>query len=241
MIFPANLTPRLERSTLVQSRSSWDVEVGRHRWSFTRTRETRTVGYGGRAEASPPARIFWPIVIGCFAVVGAFGLMVAGAFATPPSPGRPDYVLSIAVPAAPPSGASGGRKHRAPSRRASLAPGTRLADTISPAALAGENDDRHIALAMRTGAFQEWRDAAGQARFLTAGPVQAEAGRQCRQMALLVRRASGNQVTSMRHCTDGALGEERTDGQAQNVGSREPPTDASASGEHTDLDQIGTR
>lgn len=195
--------------TLMQSRTSWGIEFGRHRISLTRMREARAVGRLDDASSGRSIpKLIGPIVIGTFASVSAFGLTVIGAGASEPSPfqGSPHYAVSVPVPTR-----ATKRPVRLPdrpslkSRQASAETGTppRSGEILSGARFDAE-DEPHVAQAMQAGEFQEWLGADGQRRFLNAGPMQAETGKRCRDLVLLVRRMDGSSHTrSARRCTSG--------------------------------------
>ncbi|WP_375392506.1 hypothetical protein [uncultured Sphingomonas sp.] len=189
--FPPRARPAVSRT-----RTSWDVELGGLRFGITRTRETQTAG--DAVVPTRAARPAWPLAIGAFAGVSALGLAVMGATAAvrPDLPAR--YMVSMPVPAlAPPPRAH--HVHRpAPVRTGAAA--------VSPADARdgfAAGDAPYVARALRTGAFQEWSDADGQHRFLTAGPGRAGAdGKTCRDLALLVRLADGgSHVHAAQRCT----------------------------------------
>ncbi len=205
MVKRGDVTPYRDPETVVQSRSNWSVEVGRHRLSVTRTRERRVIGGAGGAPARAARRSIWPVAAGVFTTVSAFGLVVVGAVATPRLAERARYAVSVPVPttdrmtAASPAHLASGRT---PSRLAALS--RPAGDASSTRFEAG--DEPHVAAAMASGEFQEWRDAAGQLRFLTAGTARTDAGRHCRDLALLTHLAGGgSHVVSERRCTSAEL------------------------------------
>ena len=201
----------------VQSRSSWSVEIGRLRFAVTREREVER-GF----PAAAPSRSAWPFSAGALTGVGTVALLVAGASAAPRDMIAARYMVSVPVPAAV-------VPHVA--RRASSKPaGRTVARATSIGLSSGERFDAadapYVARAMATGAFQEWDDALGQHRFLTAGPARVEDGRYCRNMALLVRLAEGgSRVHSATRCTTEPVSEppERSDIEGLDASSTEQP------------------
>ena len=192
-------TPPLDPVAINQSATRWAVEIGRFRVAVTRTRETRGAGLVPPWLPRAAARPFWPIATGAFASISALALLVVGAGATRPvETGR--YMLSVPVPSAPVRHVA--RSHHRP------APGLAAPRTLAPPNMTAGGDpfeaaDKlYVDQAMQTGAFQEWRDAAGQQRFLTAGPPRAVGGKTCRDMALLIRFAEGgSRVHTAERCT----------------------------------------
>ena len=180
--------------------TSWGIEIGRLRLAVTRTRDARTVGRAV-APPRPVPRAASPFAAGALAGMGAVALLVVGASAERPTASR--YMVSVPVP-----GPAVRHLARPAPRKRAPAP------TPPAAALAGDpsgetfdvGDEPYVAKAMATGAFQEWEDAAGQRRFLTAGPAHFADGRSCRAMALLVRLAEGgSHVRSAQRCTTGPV------------------------------------
>lgn len=192
---------------ITQSRTSWGIELGRHRLAVTRMREARTVGGADAARDRPTTpRSVWPVAIGTFASVSAFGLIVFGAVASEPLSfaGHQRYSLSVPLPARS-ARATPDRSTRPPKARvaAAIPPAVTLDDGADGSALPILADEIYVARAVRTGEFQEWLGADGQRRFLSAGPEQVDGDRRCRALALLIRRADGgNEVRNSRHCTD---------------------------------------
>ncbi len=183
--------------------TSWGIEIGRLRLAVTRTRDARTVGRAV-APPRPVPRAASPFAAGALAGMGAVALLVVGASAERPSAGSDRYMISVPVPGP-------AVRHLARPAPRKRAPGRA---TPPAAALAGDpsgetfdaGDEPYVARAMATGAFQEWEDAAGQRRFLTAGPARFADGRSCRAMALLVRLAEGgSHVRSAQRCTTGPV------------------------------------
>lgn len=195
--------------TITQSRTSWGLEIGQHRLALTRMREARVVGQLKDPPARNVAKSAWPLAIGTFASVSAFGLFVFGAVASEPLPlpqfGR--YSVSVPVPAR-----SAASEVDAPIRRARkirVAVPPVAVPTSQEVAFSGSRfelaDEPYVTKAMRTGEFQEWLGADGQRRFLSVGAEQADGERRCRELALLVRRTDGsNQARSARRCAAGA-------------------------------------
>lgn len=185
----------------VRSRTSWTVEIGRLRFAFSRIREV-DIDFPSPA----PARSAWPFSAGALAGVGTVALLVAGAGAAPREQIAAHHMVSVPVPTA-----------VAPyvTRRASPRPAGRAVPratariTTSSGERFDAEDEPHVARAMTTGAFQEWDDALGQHRFLTAGPARVEDGLHCRNMALLVRLAEGgSRVRSATRCTKAPVSEQ---------------------------------
>lgn len=193
--------------SITQSRTSWGVELGRHRFSVTRVREARTIGGLDR----PPIRVrapvprapsrtpAWPIAIGAFASISAFGLFVVGAIASEPAIPRQQsrYSLSLPVPAR----AAAVVKALARARK----PQAAAHDASAWSDLSGSRfdlgDEPYVVRAMQAGEFQEWLGSDGQRRFLSAGPEQADGDRRCRELALLVRDPNGSSRTrTARRC-----------------------------------------
>lgn len=194
--------------TITQSRTSWGIEVGRHRMAVTRMREARTVGGTDAPRGQPTTpKSIWPIAIGTFASVSAFGLIVFGAVASEPLPfvGHQRYSVSVPLPA-PSAKQTTGHPAHAPKARivTMIAPATPLADDADASAhRPALPDEVYVARAVRTGELQEWLGADGQRRFLSAGPEQVDGDQRCRALALLIRRTDGgNEVRNSRRCAD---------------------------------------
>ena len=169
--------------------SSWSIEFGRFRIAVTRTR--------AMPAARPRASAF---AAGALAGVGGVALLVVGANAAPQPAATVRYMVSVPVPAA--------ARHLV--RATPKAPVAGRQTPKPAAALTGERfdaaDEPHVARAMATGAFQQWEDADGMPRFLTAGPARFTNGRACRDLALLVRLAGGgSHVRSVERCTTGPV------------------------------------
>ena len=188
--------PARSRPAVTRTRTSWDVELGDLRFGITRTRETQTAG--DAAVPTRAARPGWPLAIGAFAGVSALGLAVMGATAAvrPDLPAR--YMVSMPVPALAPPPRAHHVRRPGPARTAT--PALSIADARDGFAA---GDAPFVARALRTGAFQEWSDADGERRFLTAGPARAGPdGQTCRDLALLVRLADGgSHVHAAQRCT----------------------------------------
>lgn len=178
-------------SPTIRSHTSWSVELGRLRFAVTRVREAER-----GMPVVAPRRSAWPFGAGALTGVGTVALLVAGASAAPRDMIAARYSVSVPVPTP--------VEHRVVRAIVRKPVGRTVPRAIALAS--GErfdaNDEPYVTRAMATGAFQEWDDALGQHRFLTAGPARLENGRYCRNMALLVRLAEGgSRVRSATRCT----------------------------------------
>lgn len=187
-----SLRPAPTSNATHQSRTAWDVEIGRLRFAVSRTRETRSVGSAG--PAARPPRTVGSFASGAVAGIGAVALLVVGASAAPRPPAP--YLVSVPIPAPAQRALVRPTHHTVVAGRSS----PRAVVTMAPAAF-DRADEPYVVKAMATGAFQEWEDVLGQRRFLTAGPAHVAGGRYCRDMALLVRLAEGgSHVRSATSC-----------------------------------------
>ena len=167
-----------------------------------------------------------------------------------PSPqlvGKPHFALSIPVPDAPSRIGSGEPATRYVPGKQSLFHSSGAQRHRPVDANPGDGNDRHIAVAMQTGEFQDWRGADGRLNFLTAGPVYEKAGKRCRDLALLVRGSDGsNRVDSVHRCigsgTDGGsvIVHVPTVDPASSVSDRHRPPQAQAFGTDADPDRLPT-
>lgn len=206
MVDVTQLAAIRDTTTIKQSHTSWGIRFGRHEFEVTRTREARAIGqHTVPFVASQVARPIWPLAIGTFASVSAFGLFVFGAVASEPllPGGRSHYSVSVPVPAL-----TSKVSVAVPSRRATNRAKDRSVVPILAVASGPRfdaEDESYVAKALRSGEFQEWLGSDGQRRFLNAGPEQAEGGERCRDLALLVRRTDGSSRTrSARRCIGGS-------------------------------------
>ena len=206
--------------TITQSRTSWGLEIGHHRMAVTRMREARVVGRHAEFGAARSAvRPVWPLAIGTFASVSAFGLFVFGAVASEPLlPQFARYSLIVPVPARSETPVITIPIRHARKVRTAVPPTTALPaqDAISSGTRFEAADEPYVAKAMRTGELQEWLGADGQRRFLSAGAEQVDGDRHCRELALLVRRTDGNnQAYGARRCVAGKRGTGAADASTQ--------------------------
>lgn len=191
-----------------QSHTRWGFEIGSLRVAVTRTRAGHGVAAAAMSAPTTGVRPAGPLLIGAFAAVGALTLLVAGATAAPRPAGPVRYMVSVPIPVA--AAVARTRPHRiatgrAAARRAVAAPRLATATPSSDEPF-GAADAPHVARAMTTGAFQEWEDAAGRRRFLTAGPARAAGGRFCRTLALMVRAPEGtSHVRTIERCGTGPV------------------------------------
>lgn len=188
---------------LTQSRTRWGVEIGGLQLAVTRTREERRRGDGVTRSARGP----WGIAIGAFASLSALALLVVGAGAArPESQARYSVVVPVPEVAAP-----------AVRRVAPATPRPTVGVVAAKPVMTldkafGSADEPYVARALASGAFQEWEDAAGQRRFLTAGPARIAGGRACRNLALLIRLPDGgSRVRSAERCIAAPLIEDMPD------------------------------
>ena len=192
-----SLHPQPSADATSRSHHRWGVEVGAFRVAVTRTRETHHYALPTLRPAPSRARTF---AAGALAGVGGVALLVVGANAAPRPVSPISYMVSVPVPTA--------ARHVAPRAPRATAPGRQTPRKVT--APAGDRfdpaDEPHVAQAMATGAFQQWEDANGLPRFLTAGPARFSNGRACRDLALLIRFANGgSHVRSAERCTTGPV------------------------------------
>lgn len=209
MVDAAHLTAVPASMTVAQSRTSWGFEIGRHRLSVTRTREARTIGQMIDAPRSRPShRPAWPLAIGAFASVSAFGLFVFGAVASEPLMPRQQvrYSVSLPVPVRASRPVKDTRVHKIRTAPALVDAGEWIGSNLSGPRFDAA-DEPYVVKAMHTGAFQEWLNSDGQRRFLNVGPEQAEGDRRCRDLALLIRASDNSSRTrSARRCLPASSG-----------------------------------
>lgn len=194
MVHARDVARGMSTVSINQSRITWGLEIGSHHLRVTRTAEARTFAplTDMRRASRRASGNVWPIAIGTFASVSAFGLLVFGAIAAVPMLPHRGYALSIPIP---PRARSdiGGLHHRklkiaALLRRpiaAALASGTPFAAT----------DELYVVKAMRSGDFQEWSEPDGERRFLSVGPERIDEKGRCRDLVLLVRNRDGESQT----------------------------------------------
>lgn len=207
MVDAAHFKAVSEPMTVIQSRTSWGVEVGRHRLSVSRTHEARTIGRTGDLSRRPISRTLvfrpaWPLAVGTFASVSAFGLFVFGAVASEPllPQEKARYLVSLPVPirATKPVKAVHIRKAQTLSRSTDA---RKWVDEVPSGPRFDAADEPHVVQAMHTGEFQEWLAPDGQRHFLSVGSEQAGGRSRCRDMALLVRGSDGSSRTrTARRC-----------------------------------------
>ena len=195
MVDAAQFTGGLSAVSITQSRTTWGLQIGSHQLRITRTTEARAFSPSGgpRRGLRTASSHVWPLAIGTFASVSAFGLLVFGAIASVPSLPHQGYALSVLVP---PPARPDRRKlhHRKPHTTASSSP-RRFDEPIMSGTHFDAADEPYVRKAMGSGDLQEWSGPSGERRFLSVGPERIDGKGRCRDLVLLVRDKDGESQT----------------------------------------------